>query len=98
HGVRRDQGRHRQGATRQAHRTARQDPARRGGDRYQGERTAKNYDFVDAVARKNVELTIADIRRRSAVLAELVTAKAVKIAGATSKGGWSNSSVDQRIW
>jgi carbonic anhydrase len=50
--------------------------------RYQGERSAKNYDFVDAVARKNVELTIADIRRRSAVLAELETAKAVKIVGA----------------
>ena len=39
--------------------------------RYQGERSAKNYDFVDAVARKNVELTMADIRQRSAVLAEL---------------------------
>ena len=32
---------------------------------YQGERSAKNYDFVDAVARKNVELTMADIHRRS---------------------------------
>jgi carbonic anhydrase len=50
--------------------------------RYQGERSAKNYDFVDAVARKNVELTIADIRRRSAVLAGLETAKAMKIVGA----------------
>jgi carbonic anhydrase len=39
--------------------------------RHQGERSEKNYDFVDAVARKNVELTSADIRRRSAVLAEL---------------------------
>ncbi len=35
---------------------------------YQGERSAKNYDFVDAVARKNVELTIGDIHRRSSVL------------------------------
>jgi carbonic anhydrase len=50
--------------------------------RYQGERSAKNYDFVDAVARKNVELTMADIRRRSAVLAELVSSGAVKIVGA----------------
>ena len=49
---------------------------------YQGERSAKNYGFVDAVARKNVELTMADIRRRSAVLAELETSGAIKIAGA----------------
>jgi carbonic anhydrase len=49
--------------------------------RYQGERSAKNYDFVDAVARKNVELTMADTRRRSAVLTDLVAAGAVKIVG-----------------
>jgi carbonic anhydrase len=49
---------------------------------YSGERSAKNYAFVDAVARKNVELTMADIRRRSAVLAELETSRAVKIVGA----------------
>jgi carbonic anhydrase len=49
---------------------------------YSGERSAKNYAFVDAVGRKNVELTIDDIRRRSAVLAELETARAVKIVGA----------------
>jgi carbonic anhydrase len=49
---------------------------------YQGERSAKNYSFVDAVARKNVELTIVDIRRRSAVLADLETSGAIKMAGA----------------
>jgi carbonic anhydrase len=49
---------------------------------YQGERSAKNYGFVDAVARKNVELTMADIRRRSAVLADMAISGAVKIAGA----------------
>jgi carbonic anhydrase len=49
---------------------------------YEGERSAKNYDFVDAVARKNVELTIGEIRNRSAVLADLETAGAIKIAGA----------------
>jgi carbonic anhydrase len=49
---------------------------------YQGERSAKNYAFVDAVARKNVELTMAEIHRRSAVIAELETAGTVKIAGA----------------
>lgn len=50
--------------------------------RYQGDRSTKNYDFVDAVARRNVELTMADIRRRSAVLAELESSRAVKIVGA----------------
>ena len=49
---------------------------------YQGERSAKNYDFVDTVARKNVELTMADIRRRSPVLAELVTSGGIKVVGA----------------
>jgi carbonic anhydrase len=49
---------------------------------YKGERSAKNYDFVDAVARKNVELTIREIRRRSAVLAELETSRAIRIIGA----------------
>lgn len=49
---------------------------------YAGERTSKNYAFVDAVARKNVELTMADIRNKSAVLRELESKGAVKIAGA----------------
>ena len=48
---------------------------------YSGERSSKNYAFVDAVARKNVELAMADIRKRSAVLAELESAKTVKIVG-----------------
>ena len=49
---------------------------------YQGERSAKNYGFVDAVARKNVELAMADIRRRSTVLVEMERAGAIKIVGA----------------
>ena len=49
---------------------------------YQGERSAKNYGFVDAVARKNVELTIGDIRRRSSVLADLESSRAIKLVGA----------------
>jgi carbonic anhydrase len=49
---------------------------------YQGERSAKNYTFVDAVARKNVELTMAEIHSRSAVIGALETKGAVKIAGA----------------
>jgi carbonic anhydrase len=49
---------------------------------YDGDRSATNYAFVDAVARKNVELTIADIRKDSPVLAELETKGTIKIAGA----------------
>ncbi len=49
---------------------------------YAGERTAKNYGFVDAVARKNVALTMQEIRRRSAVLSELAGSNAIRIAGA----------------
>jgi carbonic anhydrase len=52
------------------------------GTTYQGERSAKNYGFVDAVARKNVELTMAEIRTRSAIIAGLESRGAVKIAGA----------------
>ena len=49
---------------------------------YEGERTSKNPEFVEAVARKNIELTIANIRSKSAVIAELESARAVKVAGA----------------
>src|SRR5215468_8629691 len=49
---------------------------------YQGERSAKNYAFVDAVARKNVELTMSEIHKRSAGIAPLEAKGAVKIAGA----------------
>jgi carbonic anhydrase len=52
---------------------------------FEGERTAGNDDFVEAVARKNVELTITSIRERSEVLRELETAGAIKIAGAMYK-------------
>ena len=48
---------------------------------YTGERSAKNYGFVDAVARKNVSLTIATIRERSSVLRDLESNGSIKIAG-----------------
>ena len=48
---------------------------------YSGERTSKNYAFVDAVARKNVELTIVKIREQSPVLRELESSGSIKIAG-----------------
>jgi carbonic anhydrase len=49
---------------------------------YAGERTSKNYAFVDAVARKNVEITMTDIRKDSPVLTEMESKGAIKIAGA----------------
>jgi carbonic anhydrase len=49
---------------------------------YTGERTSKNYEFVDAVARKNVEITIASIRKDSPVLADMESHGDVKMAGA----------------
>ena len=49
---------------------------------YDGERSATNYAFVNAVARKNVELTIGNIRRDSPVLAEMESQGTIKIVGA----------------
>lgn len=49
---------------------------------YTGERSANNYGFVDAVARKNVELTVAGIRKDSPILAELEAKGGIKITGA----------------
>ena len=49
--------------------------------RYAGERTAKNYEFVDAVAVTNVRLTIGEMRRRSEVLAGLEKEGKIKVAG-----------------
>lgn len=48
---------------------------------YGGERFAKNYAFVDAVARKNVELTMQQIRQDSGVLRELESQDAIRIVG-----------------
>lgn len=49
---------------------------------YAGDRSANNYTFVDAVARKNVEMTVANIRKDSPVLAELESKGTIKITGA----------------
>lgn len=49
---------------------------------YNGDRSAKNYAFVDAVARRNVELNVAGIRKDSPVLADLETKGGIKITGA----------------
>jgi carbonic anhydrase len=50
--------------------------------KFNGERSSKNAAFVDAVARKNVELTMAQILKKSSVLRELQSKRAVKVAGA----------------
>jgi carbonic anhydrase len=49
---------------------------------FPGDRSSKNPAFVDAVAGKNVELTMKSIRTGSAVLRDMESAKVVKIAGA----------------
>ena len=48
---------------------------------YDGERTSKNDNFVNAVARKNVELTVTGIRARSSLLKELESKGSIKIVG-----------------
>jgi carbonic anhydrase len=49
---------------------------------YSGERSSKNYAFVDAVARTNVQMTVNNIRKSSAVLTELESNGTIKIVGA----------------
>ncbi|PCE62906.1 carbonic anhydrase family protein [Sediminicola luteus] len=46
------------------------------------ERTSKNLDFVNTVAEKNVELTMADIRNQSPVLKEMEDNGEIAIIGA----------------
>ncbi|HEY2807470.1 MAG TPA: carbonic anhydrase family protein [Steroidobacteraceae bacterium] len=48
---------------------------------YAGEHTSKNAEFVDAVAKTNVHLTVEAIRSQSEVLAKLEAAGKIKIAG-----------------
>jgi carbonic anhydrase len=48
---------------------------------YSGERTSKNYAFVDAVATTNVRMVIDTIRERSDVLAGLEKAGKIKLVG-----------------
>jgi carbonic anhydrase len=50
--------------------------------KYEGDRSVKNYAFVDAVAKKNVELTMQQIREKSSVLRELEQANTIKMTGA----------------
>ena len=45
------------------------------------DRTSKNIDFVNAVAKKNVEMTMKNIRNRSAVLKEMEEDGSIAIVG-----------------
>lgn len=48
---------------------------------FEGKRTADNAEFVDAVVRKNVELTVEDIRKSSPLLAEMEKKGEIKLVG-----------------
>lgn len=48
---------------------------------HEGKRNSKNAEFVDAVVKKNVEITVKDIRERSKVLAGLEKEGKIKIVG-----------------
>jgi carbonic anhydrase len=50
--------------------------------KFDGEKSTKNASYVDAVARTNVMLGLAEIRRRSPILEELEKKGSIKISGA----------------
>jgi carbonic anhydrase len=50
--------------------------------KFDGEKSSKNYAYVDAVARTNVLVAIDNIRRRSPVLEDLEKKGSIKISGA----------------
>ena len=50
--------------------------------KYDGDKSTKNADYVDAVARTNVVLGLAEIRRRSPILEQLEKKGSIKITGA----------------
>jgi len=50
--------------------------------KFDGEKSSKNASFVDAVARTNVVLGVAEIRRRSTILQDLEKKGSIKIVGA----------------
>ena len=52
------------------------------GAKFDGEKSSKNASYVDAVARTNVVLGLAEIRRRSPVLEDLEKKGSIKIIGA----------------
>ncbi|MEM7515414.1 MAG: carbonic anhydrase family protein [Planctomycetota bacterium] len=55
-------------------------------------RNSGNEEFVEAVAKRNVEMTLAAIRERSEILREMEAAKEIQIVGAMYdvESGWVN--------
>jgi carbonic anhydrase len=49
---------------------------------FAGEKSSRNYQYVDAVARTNVLLGLDNIRRRSPILADLEKKRSLLIVGA----------------
>jgi carbonic anhydrase len=49
---------------------------------FDGEKSADNYAYVDAVARKNAEITVQNVRAQSKVMADLEQEGKLKIVGA----------------
>jgi carbonic anhydrase len=49
---------------------------------FNGEKTSKNAEYVDAVARTNVRLGLDNVRRRSPILADLEQKRTIRIVGA----------------
>jgi carbonic anhydrase len=50
--------------------------------KFDGEKSSKNASYVDAVARTNVALGLAEIRRRSPILQELEKKRSIEMVGA----------------
>jgi carbonic anhydrase len=50
--------------------------------KFDGEKSSKNSTYVDAIARTNVVLALAEIQRRSPILEELEKQGKIKIVGA----------------
>ncbi len=57
-------------------------PAVEAMNNFPGEKTSKNLEYVDAVATKNVQLTVENIRKISPILADLEKQKTIMIVGA----------------
>ncbi len=57
------------------------EPAIQNCNHYHGEKTSKNYEFVDMVIRENVKVTVDAIRAQSPILKEMEDEGLIKIVG-----------------
>lgn len=49
---------------------------------YNGDRSSKNYEFVEMAAKENVLMTIENIKKESSILKDLIDKKIIKLVGA----------------